>query len=306
MLRTLLHALVVLGVIVGAVTIAVARGESTEAAPYGPLEAAEAIAAAPEGDAETVEASSTMGAPPPWLGVVVPAEEVAVAAPVAARIETVHVRLGDRVTRSQVLASIDRRQLEQDLAAARASLSSLRARRAESDVELEQARDQDVRTASLGELVAAQERNAARLQARAAQARLERADADVAEQKAKIAKLEALRLDSDVRAPFDGVVALRHVDAGAFVAEGAPLLELVGTERLLRLAVPGPSPEPGTRVRMRCDGMTEPLAAVVERLSPQLEVAAGTVVAEARLELAEGQLAPAIGVACEGAPVDAG
>lgn len=304
MLRTLLHAIVVVGVIVGSVAIAVARGETTIPSAV-PVQAAEALGHAPELDDEAA-AAGRAAASEPWLGVVVPAEEVAVATPIAARIESVHVRLGDRVTRSQVIATIDQRQLEQDLAAARASLVGLRARRTESDVELEQARDLDVRTAGLGELVPAQERNTTRLQAKAAIARRERADADVAEQKAKIAKLEALRLDSDVRAPFDGVVALRHVDAGAFVAEGAPLLELVGTDRLLRLAVPGHAPEPGTRVHMRCDGLSEPLWAIVERLSPQLEVATGTVVAEARLELAAGRSAPAIGVACEGAPLHAG
>jgi len=304
MLRTLLHALAVLGVLVGSVAIAVARGETTVLPePVSGSAQIAQIATKPQQEpVGAVEASASE----PWLGVIVPAEEVAVAAPVAARLEAVHVRLGGRVTRSQVLATIDRRQLEQDLAAARASLVSLRARRAETDVELEQARDQDVRTASLGELVAEQERTTARLQAKGAQARLERADADVAEQKAQLAKLEALRLDGDVRAPFDGVVARRHVDAGAFVAEGAPLLELVGTDRLLRLAVLGTLPEPGTRVQVRCDGSSEPLVATVERLSPQLEVAAGTVVAEARLELPAGRSAPAIGVACEGAPIGAG
>lgn len=295
MLKTLLHAIAVVVVIVGAVVVAVSRGETTE---LPAAVSAEASSVAVEGAiAPAVVAAK---APAPWLGVVVPTEEVAVAAPIAARIEAVHVRLGDRVTRSQVLATIDRRQLEQDLAAARASLVGLRARRAEADVELEQARDEDARTRGLGALVAEQERTAARLRVKAAQARLERAEADVVEQKAKIAKLDASGLDADVRAPFDGVVAMRHVDAGAFVAEGAPLLELVGEDRLLRLAVPGRAPVVGARVQMRCDDAGEPVVAVVERLSPQLEVAAGTVIAEARMELGEGQAAPAIGVACEG------
>jgi multidrug efflux pump subunit AcrA (membrane-fusion protein) len=296
MLKTLLHAIAVIVVIVGAVVVAVARGETTEL----PEAVVPAGASSVAVEGEAVFAAGAAKMPEPWLGVVVPVEEVAVAAPIAARIEAVHVRLGDSVTRSQVLATIDRRQLEQDLAAARANLVGLRARRAEADVELEQARDEDVRAASLGALVAEQERTAAQLRVKAAQARLDRADADVAEQKANIAKLDALRLDADVRAPFDGVVALRHVDAGAFVAGGAPLLELVGTERLLRLAVPGRAPVVGTRVQMRCDDASEPVIAIVERLSPQLEVAAGTVIAEARMELGEGQGVPAIGVACEG------
>jgi membrane fusion protein, multidrug efflux system len=295
MIKTLVHALVAGLVIVGSVWIAVARGETT-VPPAALVARREADPAAAPDRAPAIDAAA------PWLGVVVPAQEVAVAAPIGARIEAVHARLGDVVERSQVLATLDRRQVEQDLAAARANLSALRARRTEAAVELEQARDADARASGLGALVPEQERTEARLQVHAAVARLERADGDVTEQRARIAKLEALRIDADVRAPFDGVVASRHVDPGAFVAEGATLLELVGVTQLVRLAAPGPHPEPGTRLRMRCDDRPDPLVVVIERRSPQIEVALGMVVAEARIELAAGQPAPALGIACEGTP----
>jgi multidrug efflux pump subunit AcrA (membrane-fusion protein) len=127
---------------------------------------------------------------------------------------------------------------------------------------------------------------------------VDRAAATIAEQRALIAKLEKASLDTEVRAPFAGIVALRHVDAGAFTSEGTALIELVSHARLLRLAAPSGA-RVGQRLQVICGDARVPLVAVVERVAPQRDVASGMTLVEARLE---GGDAVAIGEACEATP----
>jgi multidrug efflux pump subunit AcrA (membrane-fusion protein) len=289
MLKPMLHGLAALAVLIGSVAIAVARGETPVES--GAVEAISASEARPQEPSDAIE-------PSPWLGVVVPLEEVEVAAPVQARIERVHVRLGEAVVRDQVLVSIDRRELDEDLAAARASLHALQAGHAETKVELERADDQHRRTHALGDVVADQERTDAELGSKVAAARVDRAAATIAEQRALIAKLETARLDTEVRAPFAGIVSLRHVDAGAFTAEGAALIELVSHARILRLAAPGAA-RVGQRLHVVCGNARVRLDAIVERVAPQRDVASGMTLVEARIE---GGAEVAIGEACEARP----
>jgi multidrug efflux pump subunit AcrA (membrane-fusion protein) len=290
MLRPLLHGVTALMVLVGSVALAVSRGET-------PIDKASAEGPGVESDPEPSGAAEQPRQT--WLGVVVPLEEIKVAAPIDARIETVHVRLGERVEVDQVLVSIDRRQLDDDLAAARASLSALQAGHAEAKAEYERADDQHRRTDALGDVIAEQERTDARLDSKVATARVDRAAATIAEQRALIAKLEKASLDTDVRAPFAGVVALRYVDAGAFTTEGAALIELVSHTRILRLAAPSGA-QVGQRLQVVCGEAQVELAAVVERVAPQRDVASGMTLVEARLE---GGDAVAIGEACQATPI---
>lgn len=290
-MKPFLHAVVALVVLIGAVVIAVQRGET-------PIAASEpGLVPVDEPAPSEPERTDAPAQQEPWLGVIVPLEEIAVAAPIDARIEAVHVRLGETVDRDQTLVTLDRRQLDEDLAAARASLHALQASRKESEAELERADDQHRRTSALGEIVAEQERTAARLDSKVAAARVDRAAATIAEQRASIAKLEAARLDTEVRAPFDGIVALRHVDAGAFTAEGTALIQLVSHARILRLAAPTRATV-GQRLHVVCDDEVR-LEAVVERVAPQRDVASGMTLVEARLE---GDVGVAIGAACEATP----
>lgn len=291
MLKPVLHGLVAIAVLVGSVAIAVMRGET-------PVEASsvEPTSVASEVEPDAIDAIDEPAQP--WLGVVVPLEEVEVAAPIHARIETVHVRLGETVERDQILVSIDGRELDEDLAAARASLHALQASHAETSAERERADDQHRRTNALGDIVAEQERTDAQLGSKVAAARVDRAAATITEQRALIAKLETARLDTEVRAPFAGIVSLRHVDAGAFTAEGDALIELVSHARILRLAAPSGA-RVGQQLNVVCGDARVRLEAVVERVAPQRDVASGTTLVEARLE-SSGEIA--IGEACEASP----
>jgi multidrug efflux pump subunit AcrA (membrane-fusion protein) len=289
MLRSLAQVLGVLGVMLGAVVVAVARGETPVEAPRQaervPSDEASHHERPDAGDAATHET---------WLGVVVPLEQVEIAAPLGARIEAVHVRFGQQVEAGEVLVTLDRRGVAQALVAARASLAGLRAAASEAELARAKARDTHARTSELGELVAEEERTAAALDSEAAKARVDRAAANVDEQRAKIAELEALEHDGEVRAPFAGSIALRHVDAGAFAGEGTPLLELVSAARLVRLALPSEHARVGVDLRLTCGERIGDIE--IDRVAPQIDPASGLVLVEAELDA---RLQPSLGEVCE-------
>lgn len=295
MLRSLAQVLAVVGVMLGAVFVAIARGETplglhAEGAAREPSDDGHPVAARPDDvHDDAVRSDST------WLGVIVPREQVELAAPLGARIEHVHVQLGKRVAAGEVVVTLDRRGVAQALVAARASLAALRAGAAEAELARTQARDTHTRTRELGELVAAEERRAVELASEAAATRVDRASAHVVEQRAKIAELEALEHDGEVRAPFAGHIALRHVDAGAFAGEGTPLVELVSEARLVRLALPREHARVGVGLRLACADVGE-LDVTLDRVAPQLDPASGLVLVEAELDA---RAQPSLGEVCE-------
>lgn len=135
-----------------------------------------------------------------------PNRRAVLAAEVGGVVERLTVEEGARVREGETLVSIDTRALQQSLAEAEAVF-----RRAQADYE---------RAEQLAE-----RRSITRQQLIDA-----RAAYDVA-----AARLESARLQlskSQVRAPWDGTVAVRRVEVGDFAVPGQPLLELVDTARL--------------------------------------------------------------------------
>ncbi len=135
-----------------------------------------------------------------------PNRRAVLAAEVGGVVERLTVEEGARVREGETLVSIDTRALQQSLAEAEAVF-----RRAQADFE---------RAEQLAE-----RRSITRQQLIDA-----RAAYDVA-----AARLESARLQlskSQVKAPWDGTVAVRRVEVGDFAVPGQPLLELVDTARL--------------------------------------------------------------------------
>lgn len=164
---------------------------------------------------------------------------------ILAPVVEVRVRPGDRVTRGQVLVVLDARDLHAQAARAQASLEAARqtARASETDVQaadagLTLARAVHDRMSALHAKRSAtsQELDDAVAGWRAAEARHAGAQANV---QAAAAALAAAGAASDgakvastyasIAAPFDGLVAARHVDPGTVAAPGMPLLTLEDT-----------------------------------------------------------------------------
>jgi RND family efflux transporter MFP subunit len=98
-----------------------------------------------------------------------------------------------------------------------------------------------------------------------------------------------------VRAPFDGVIASRSVEAGNVVAPGTPLLTLVDLSRMEMLAratvSAGAALRPGQVVEIEVDGIAgRTFQGVVDRIAPVAEEGTRTLTVFVLIENLEGVL----------------
>jgi len=147
----------------------------------------------------------------------------------------VQVQEGDRVAAGQVLAQVDARELDAKRSQVEAGLSAARA-------VYEDALTQAGRFRALYADSAA-----TRYQLDQVETGLARAEAGLRSAEAAERELGAVASYAEVRAPFAGVITRRYVDPGAFVAPGAPLLEVQDSRRL-RISVTAP---PTVAARLR-------------------------------------------------------
>jgi len=174
--------------------------------------------AAPRADAVTVETvalDSTSGGVMVLPARIKAREEATITSRVAGRLTTLLVREGDRVHAGQSLARFDAPESRRALAATRREWEAAKLAQ---DV----AQRQSARMDSLFTLQVASQRDRelAENARRDAEARYEAAQSD----------LESLEAALEARSPFDGVVVRRHVDPGADVQPGAPLLDVRSAE----------------------------------------------------------------------------
>ena len=120
-----------------------------------------------------------------------------------------------------------------------------------------------------------------------------RREAKEARHDLELARLELAR--TSILAPFDGIVARRHLDVGATVSDGTPIYDLADIDPLYvdvnvperhvaRLA-------PGQAVRLSADTLPSTVEAQIERIAPIVDAATGTVkvtVAVERVDLRPG------------------
>ena len=148
-------------------------------------------------------------------GLVAARRESALAFSAGGRVDVVHVNVGDRVIRGDILAELDIRTLEAQWAAARADAAAASAQAALARTTLSR-QEQLVERGH----VSAQRLDEAGAAARAAEAQ---ASAGNAAARALEVQLDLARLE----APFDGVITQRNADEGAVLGAGVPLFQLV-------------------------------------------------------------------------------
>ncbi len=227
-----------------------------------------------------------------FLGVVIPHDSVDLSSKFEGRLERLEVDVGDTVHQGQLLARIDLRPVEQDLAAARAVMEGSRAEEQAAALLLAEARETKRRyftPRSLELKVYSEEELATvRYQESTALARLEAARARTREQQARVKELEQSVAEAALVAPFDGIIAMRMVSPGARVAAGQPLLRVLGTGgKKVRFAVPEEDArrlEPGAPLRLILEQHREALAGRVESIAPEVDAAARMVFAIAAFD----------------------
>jgi RND family efflux transporter MFP subunit len=240
--------------------------------------------------------SSAQG--PGFLGVLVAREAVDVAGRLDGRVAEVRVRLGDRVTKNQVLAVVDVRLLREELSMAQASLRAARAEAERTALELTEARERHARRrralSAPVEAVSEEELANARYQEEFAGPRLEAARARVAEQESRAGLLDKEIEDAQIRAPFDGVVTARYINPGATVTRNMPLLRIISADDLwVRFAVPEEESataaiQAGLAVTVAVEDVEVALTGQVEKVSPEVDPASRMIVAEARVVVPPG------------------
>jgi len=189
----------------------VAGGCSSGHSPHGAsTDAAEAITVS------AIRAGDT-GAPGGLIlpGRVKAREEVTLAARITGRLTALPMREGAPFRRGQVLARFDAPETRDAVRSARETLEAARVR-------VEQARTDEARMQSLFEQNVAAKRDLemAQVQRHAAEAGFSSAQA----------ALQSWEESAALTAPFDGVVARRHVDPGQTLAPGQPILDLRSRE----------------------------------------------------------------------------
>jgi membrane fusion protein (multidrug efflux system) len=147
---------------------------------------------------------------------------------------TLSVRAGDEVEKGQVLASLDPVLAELTVASAEANLDALRASVAEQQAEVDRAQFDFDRIESLVERSSAssQEFEDARVDLASAQARYQRAVADVTAAEARL-ELDKQRLkDMVIRAPFNAKVISTQTDVGQWLSIGDVVCELYAVDSI--------------------------------------------------------------------------
>lgn len=222
--------------------------------------------------------------------------------------------LGDTVKAGQPLAELDAPEMEEQLRAARASLEQTRAGLDQARANLEQGKA-DLELAKVsserwGDLtkagIAAQQDNdkyRLEYQSRIANVHsLEKAinvqKSSVAAAEANVARMENLKAYKIVRAPFDGVITLRNVDAGALVSAGNTLLFRIAQTQKLRLYVSVPqswvsSVRSGQTATIRVSGLPgREFTGTVARTANALDPTSRTLLVEVNVVNRDGALMP--------------
>ncbi|ATB32682.1 efflux RND transporter periplasmic adaptor subunit [Melittangium boletus] len=223
----------------------------------------------------------------PFLGVVIPQEEVDVSSRVDSRLERLEVEVGESVHAGQVLARLDTRAPRQELAAAEAALEGSRAEGRAAALALSEAHARRVRyftprSLALG-VYSQEELDTVRYAESDAHSRLRVAQARTLERRAQASELRQHLDDATLVAPFSGVVASKLSGPGARLAAGQPVLRLLDTRGWkVRFAVPEDAARqlrPGSPVEVKVLQGAHSLGGTVESIAPEVDAAARLVFA---------------------------
>ncbi len=155
-------------------------------------------------------------------GNLVPQTRVAVLAKLPGTLSRVAVDIGDRVRVGQVVAALDRREIDAQVDAATASVNVARAGVESAEAGLANAVLEHERAQNLFEkgAVPRQRLDAAETSRRSASAQRDLATATLAQAEAALRRAREIQRDATLTSPIDGVVVERNYDAGSLVSPG--------------------------------------------------------------------------------------
>jgi HlyD family secretion protein len=202
---------------------------------------------------------------------------------VAGRLDSISAKLGDRVTRGQMVAKIEDRellqqvkQIEQNVMVNRATVTQR-----ESDLRLRKttlARQQELLSRGLATRQTAEDAEAGFNSAVAA---VELATAQLGQTQARLDELKITLSNTTIVSPVDGFVGRRNLDQGAFAGANTAILSVVdiSTVRMVSNLVEKDFKRvtPGVQALVEVDAFPgEQFAGVVSRVAPVFDAATRT------------------------------
>ena len=202
---------------------------------------------------------------PPVSGSLEPEQAATVRAEVGGSVLRTFADAGQRVKRGQLLARLDDNALRDDFLSARSTVRS-------AETALELARRNAERSERLAEAGAVAERDL-----ETARWDVTNAEGTLADARARLSNAQEQLDDTQVRAPFDGIVSDRAADAGDVVQVGAALFTIVDPTRL-RLEASVPAGQigrlrSGTEVEFTVNGLDRRITGRIERINPVVDPA---------------------------------
>ena len=155
-------------------------------------------------------------------GSLVPQTRVAVHAKLPGTLSSINVQIGDRVRAGQVVATLDRREIDAQVDAAAAAVNVARAGVEAAEAMLANAVVEFNRAKNLFEkgAVARQLLDAAETAHRSGAAQRDLANANLAQAEAALRRAREVQRDATLTSPIEGVVVERNYDAGSLVSPG--------------------------------------------------------------------------------------
>ncbi len=204
------------------------------------------------------------------IGTVAPVRGVTVSADLPGIVERIAFESGKRVREGEVLVQLDTRQERAQLASAEA--------------QLDLARLNFERTRGLRE------------QGIVARADDDRAEAEYKQAEARVGETRATIGRKTIRAPFSGVLGIRQVNLGQYLAGGTPIVPLQSLDPIyVNFAVPQQEVgrlRVGTEVRVATDGAPEETRGRVTSVDSVVDEATRNVQVQAMLPNPDGRLRP--------------
>ncbi|MHB9030642.1 MAG: efflux RND transporter periplasmic adaptor subunit, partial [Candidatus Latescibacterota bacterium] len=170
-----------------------------------------------------------------FTGSVYPMNRYVVAPKVSGRVIEIRKRIGDPVRKGEVIARIDDAEYQQAVLEAEANLKIAQASLAEIRGQAELVKQELDRAQSLREkgISSTSELDAAVTNNTAQQARLKLAQAQVEQREAALNSARIRLSETGLAAPEPGLVGERFVDEGALLSPNAPVITVVGIDRVI-------------------------------------------------------------------------
>jgi RND family efflux transporter MFP subunit len=170
-------------------------------------------------------------------GNLVPQTRVAVGAKLPGTLSSIRVDIGDRVRAGQVVASLDRREIDAQVDAAEAAVNVAHAGVEAAEAALANAVLERDRAQNLFDrgAVPRQRLDGADTARRSTAAQRDLARANLAQAEAALRRAREVQRDTTLTSPIDGVIVERHYDAGSLVGPGDEPVVVVADLSVLKL-----------------------------------------------------------------------